>query len=113
MNDFEWIIDTVPTKTFKVILVDRPMQSDRTPIEHVQYIDGEVKEWVVRSEMMIVDETFQQWWTRRKEHMLNDPVFDNVLGIYLYDLQSLSGIVSPDSFDIKTSMIVRYDYIRE
>ena len=97
----------------KVIFVNRPLQGDKTDVENIQLIDGEIKHWCVVSEMLKVEETFQQWWERKQEWINNHSQGkDLVEGIYFYDIQSVGPMIMANQKQ-STSMIIRYDWIKK
>lgn len=96
------------------------MQGDTTPANEIQVIDGEIKHWCVKSEMLKSDETFQQWWVRKQEEVNyriekireSDPDYVGAGGIYFYDAQPLASVTDIEG-KLHCSMIVRYDWIKQ
>ena len=111
MDDLQWIEDIdvdMYTPKYRIIPVYYPAQSKEwSRPEHIQLIDGEVKEWCVRSEILRQGETFQHWWSRKQEEMKNNPNYDHVTGIYFYNIQPIQGVVHGD-----VGMIISFDYIK-
>lgn len=83
----------------KIIFVNTPHQDEHT--QNPQLIDGEVKHWTVREELLRIGETFQQFLQRKKEKWEKY----NVTAMYLYDIQPVSDIVGLPK---KSAIIVRY-----
>lgn len=84
----------------KIIFVNTPYQGDTTL--NPQIIDGEAKCWCVKSEMLNIDETFQQFLKRKKEKWDSK----GVKGMYFYDIQPVGDIVGLPK---KSAMIIRYE----
>ena len=85
----------------EIIIVDKPLQDDNTLDK--QCINGEYPNWYTRTEGAKVGETFQDWWKRKQEWM-----GDKILGIYLYDIQPIGGIIGKPN---EAALFIRYDYI--
>ena len=123
----------------KVIQIYKPLQDSNTELDKLELVEfvtkteddfknpgtivtsvhKKVPYWCVMSEMLKINETYQQWLTRVKEKINTGRYKENgVEGIYFYDMQAIGPIV--DGWDennvIETSkdkfgMMVRYDYI--
>ncbi len=89
----------------KIIFVDRPLQDDKTL--DPQVIDGRLYHWCVNAEMAKTSETFQEWWIRKQEYMINHLKGDSIDGIFLYDITIISGIIE---HECKASLMVRYQW---
>jgi hypothetical protein len=85
----------------EIIIVDKPMQSEDTL--NKQCINGTYPNWCVRTEGAKVGETFLEWWKRKQ-----DEVGHKMLGIYLYDIQPIGGIIGRPR---ESALYIRYDYI--
>lgn len=113
----------------KVIQVYKPLQDSNTKdedlelVEFVTTIKGEnielkniIPHWCVRSEMLKHNESYHQWLLRKKETILTGKYAEKgVVGIYLYDITSLNGMIGFDEDNNQISqcgMMVRYDYIK-
>lgn len=96
----------------RIIKVNNPFQGDTTP--NKQSIDGEYPNWMVKTESGKVNESFNEWWTRKIEYMNNRPTYKDVSGIYLYDVQPVTEIIGEGSkVDPKLwALHIRYDYIK-
>ena len=117
----------------KVIQIYKPFQDSNTKeenlelVEYISNVDSTAMEqkipyWVVRSEMLKPNETYQQWLTRKKEaieyakeHSIS---IKDVEGIYFYDMQAIGPMADgwDENNEIKISkdkfgMMIRYDYI--
>ena len=87
----------------KIIKVNSPAQTNETI--NKQLIDDQYPTWIVKSENTKQNESFNQWWERKKEYISNRPRYNNVKGIYLYDVQPIIN-------DMKEwCLMIRYDYI--
>ena len=97
----------------RIVKVDKPLQCDTTP--NKQYIDGDYPNWVVNTEGTKIHEGFNEWWLRKQEHILNNPIYKNVIGIYLYDIRPVTEIIGTDGVvDPKLwALHIRYDYINQ
>jgi len=91
----------------KVIKVDNPLQHDTTL--NKQCINGEYPNWCVRAEGTKLNETFNEWWNRKKDYMKSNPVYKDIEGIYLYDIQPIGDIVGDSK---ACALHIRYDYIK-
>lgn len=87
----------------EIIIVNTPLQDENTL--NKQCINGEYPNWCTRTEGTKVGETFQDWWKRKQEWM-----GDKILGIYLYDIQPIGGIIGKPN---EATLFIRYDYIKQ
>lgn len=114
----------------KVIHVKKPTQicyldqTDDSELDMVEYIENEhgekeryVPEWMVRSEMLKHNETFNQWVERKEEQIVKyrnhkddrtREKYGSIDGIYFYDIQALTAYCNDE---VLSGMIIRYDYI--
>lgn len=98
----------------KIYHIDKPLQNDKTI--NPQIIDGKVYHWCVNAEGLKLGETLTQWFERKRELIKNNPVYKDVEGIFLYDLQPVvpvTGIGNAITFSSVGAMIVRYAYIKK
>ena len=109
----------------KVIFVNKPMQIDRTPQDQLELVeDGKIPYWTVKSEMLKVNETFQQWLKRKTEALeyakeRSVSVKEkNIEGFYIYDIMPIGPPVigmdedgEPITSKKESGMMIRYDYI--
>jgi len=94
----------------KILFVNKPAQDANTT--EPQVFDGVIHYWRVKSELMIIGETFQEWFTRKKEWMTTNCASRGVEvpeGIFFYDIQPVGDIVGAPG---KASMIIRYEWIK-
>lgn len=84
----------------KVIFVDKPLKM----------VGGDKTIWCVQSEMMKLNQTFQQWIIEKWEWVKNRPTGKDVKGFYIYDFMAIAG-VDHEGKGI-ASMMIRYDYIK-
>lgn len=114
----------------KVIQVYKPLQDSNTKDEDLELVEfvttikdenielkNIVPHWNVRSEMLKHNESYHQWLLRKKETILTGKYAEKgVIGIYLYDITSLNGMIGFDEDNNQISqcgMMVRYDYIKK
>lgn len=89
----------------KIIKVDTPYQGNQTMTKQV--VEGKTPNWCVVTESSKLNETFNQWWERKKTEIKEKS--DNILGIYLYDVSSVGSIVGDTK---STALHIRFDYIK-
>ncbi len=90
-----------------IIKVDKPLQSNITLDK--QCINSGYPNWCVMTESTKLNETFNEWWNRKKDYMKSNPTYKDVEGIYLYDIQSICVIVGDPN---ASALHIRYDYIK-
>ena len=80
----------------EIIFVNKPYQ------ESIE-INGVVRKWVVKAEMLKANQTFQNWFKEKCEYWERHPLYSGIKGIYVYDLV-------PMAFSSEESgIMVRYD----
>lgn len=84
----------------EIIFVDKPYQ---LPIE----IDGVVKRWAVMAENLKINQSFQEWFKEKCERWSKNPLYQNIKGIYVYDMRPMA------LSDTESAMMVRYDFIKD
>lgn len=125
----------------KVIQIYKPLQDSNTELDKLELVEyvtkteddfknpgtivtivhKKVPYWCVRSEMLKINETYQEWLIRIKEKISKGTYKEKgVEGIYFYDIQSIGPMVDgwDENGEIKISkdkfgMMVRYDYIHK
>jgi hypothetical protein len=85
-----------PIDYMQVIFVEKPYQK----------ADGDQLGWTVQDEMLKVNESFQEWLTRKKERIAVHDAYKDVKGLYIYDMSPLVGM------NCETGMSIRFAYIR-
>lgn len=98
-------------KTMKILFVNKPSQDATT--KDPQIFDGVTHYWIVRSELMKIGETLQEWLVRKQEYITAECASRNVEvpeGIFFYDMQPVGDIVGAPG---KSSMIIRYQWIKK
>lgn len=98
----------------KVVFTNKLIQSKETPYSEVQLIDGIRYNWTVKTVMMKIGETFQEWLVRMETDTLNHEFHKDTIGLVIYDVMPIKGVpMLPNSekWQGEGAMMVRYDYI--
>lgn len=101
------MLNIINKTKMKLIKVNTPLQHDTTLDK--QCINGEYPNWCVMTERAKLNETFDEWWNRKKDYMKSNPKYKDVEGIYLYDIQPIGDIVGNPK---AAGLFIRYDYIK-
>ena len=91
----------------EIVYVNTPAQGPST--ENPQVINNEIPHWIVQTHMTKIGQSLRDFLSERWEYVKKMPGGEKVRGFYLYNVESLGGIVGAES---KTALFVRIDYIR-
>jgi len=91
----------------KVIFINRPLQDSNTKEEDIQYIDGDIKHWCVKT-MKLRQDTIQEWLVWLQDNFDNNPRYKEYEGVYLYDVIFVD---TPEGTAFRPGIMARFDYI--
>jgi hypothetical protein len=67
--------------------------------------------YTIRTETLKVEETLVEWISRKNGMLLNDPRYDNVEGVILYDVETYFD--SPYKDKVHSGLVVKYKFLRK